>query len=148
MSEGRHAGSGRHAESTLKSAGRMLLLAAVILVLLALLGLAIYWLTLATTLELYGALTALWVALFIKSVVERRADRWFPWLAAGVLVGFSFDLATALAHHRHWSASSLHSLALTGDVADGVVAVLFGVVAVIWIWTVGLPWLRRRLAHS
>ena len=92
MSAGRHAAAGKPAETALKSAGWMLLL--------ALLGLAIYWLTLATTLELYGALSLLWVALFIKSVVQRREDRWFPWLAAGALVVTMFEFATTLAHHR------------------------------------------------
>jgi hypothetical protein len=147
MSEGRHAVS-KDAESRLKSARWVLVLAALILVPLALFGLAIYWLTSATTLALYGALTVVWVALFIKSIVQRRADRWFPWIAAGALVGSAFQFATALGQRRHWSASSLHSLALIGDVVDGVVAVILGVVAVIWIRTVAWPWLRRRFAHS
>ena len=89
MSEGRHAAAG-------KSAGWTLLVAAEIIGSLALVGLAIYWLTVATTLALFGVNSLLLVALFIKSVVQRREDRWFPWLAAGALATTTVVFASPL----------------------------------------------------
>jgi hypothetical protein len=147
MSAGRHAAVGKPDVNALESATSMPLLSAVILVQLALFGLAIYWATVATNLELYGALSLLWLAFLIKAVVKRREDRWFPWLATGALLTTTLQFATTLAKHRHWPASSLHSLALVGDVVLGVVAAWLAVVAVIWFRTSGLPWLRRRFAQ-
>ncbi|HEY2639915.1 MAG TPA: hypothetical protein VGI66_08530 [Streptosporangiaceae bacterium] len=144
MSERRHASAGRHAVSARKSAGRMLLDAAVILVPLALFGLAVYWLTIATDVELYGAITLMWLATFIKAVVQRRTDRSFPWLAAAALLATARLFGGALAHQLHWPASQLHSVAPIGYAVDSAAAGCVSVGVVILIRTSALPWLRRR----
>jgi hypothetical protein len=80
-------------------------------------GLALYLIFEATSLELW-AVTSLVLLVTLTTVIRRRPKRdqaFYYWEAAGALLTATWEFVSGLAHHRGWAPGQLHFIALIGQ---------------------------------
>jgi hypothetical protein len=101
-----------------------------------------------TSLTSAAAQFCMWLALGGFSLFERPRARYWPWLLAAGLLASGGQLLTAFAGHRHWHASTVHTLGLLNDWLLLPAGACFVVAVVIGIRSTDFSWLRRRLRRS
>jgi hypothetical protein len=82
----------------------------------AVIGLALYVIFAATSLELW-AVTWLVLTVTLMTVIRRQPKRdqaFYYWESAGLLLTATWELVSGLAHHRGWAPGQLHFIALIG----------------------------------
>jgi hypothetical protein len=142
--------SGSHRQHPRPTAGRISAARSLagVAVVLALLGGGIYVLVIGTDLEDWTVLWVSWTALLVKAIAQRRHDRGYILLAAGLAVSATWQVISAFAHHYHWPASQLSVIAVTGDWLRWAVIALVAVSVVIGLRSGTLTWPPWRSADQ
>lgn len=83
----------------------------------AVIGLALYVIFDATSLEFWALIWLAATVLFIP-VIRRQPQRdqaFYYWESAGALLTATWEVVGGLAHHRGWASGQLHFIALIGQ---------------------------------
>jgi hypothetical protein len=125
-------------------AGSWSLLVAIVVGVLAVVGLICYLLAIATDLERSSALLLAWTGAMVWSIGKRRA--FMVWLAAGQWLLWAYELVSAIAEVRDWPASHKHEIAVVGDWLDlpELACALIALVVLVWYGSSSQPGLRSR----
>lgn len=89
----------------------------VLLAVVAVIGLILYLIFDATSLELW-AVTWLAAMVTLVTVIRGRPKQdqaFYYWESAGALLAATWELVNAIAHHRGWAPGQLHFIALIGQ---------------------------------
>ncbi|MGO9144649.1 MAG: hypothetical protein ACLP70_24880 [Streptosporangiaceae bacterium] len=132
-----------------KSARWMIALLTVVALIAALLGLVMYLIFFASSLERWGFIWVLAVIWSIRAFARpARGPAYLRWLAPSLLLAASWNVLTAFASQRSWPPGQQHSLALAGYGVGAVAAALFCAALVTDIRSGGLRWRRPPAAPS
>jgi hypothetical protein len=145
MVGGQHRAAGFQLSSALKSGRFLLLLAAVVVLPLAALGLVCYLIVAGTDAERLGAGLVGPMILLINAIVRRRDQAFMGWTAAGLVLVTASQLATIYPHHL--TRPNTHTVTLISHGLFAAAVVCIAVATVIGARSCLQWWRKRRLAQ-